>query len=126
MVHQGLYSSVYGPGSKADQSAMKLVGYHMSGREMRDIYQSIYLLQRVPGLPLCGSQSRRKAIQGILSSLKGQLHRCGCSATVRNLESQEEQVGLNRCGSYEEALRAAHQRALDTAEALMSNIKRIS
>ena len=89
------------PGSKVDQSAMELVGYHTSQREMRDIYHSIYLLQMAPGLPPCRAQSRRKAIQDILSSLKGQLHRCGCSATVRSLESQEEQVGLNQHGSYE-------------------------
>ena len=125
MVHQHCQSSVYDPGSKADQSAMELVGYHMSQREMRDIYQSIYLLQRAPGLPPCGAQSRRKAIQDILSSLKGRLQRCGCSTTVRNLESQEQQVGLNWHGSYEEALRVAHQRALNTAEAHTSDIERL-
>ena len=95
MVCQDCHSSVYDPGSKADQSTMELVGHHTSQREMRDIYQSIYLLQRDPGLTPCGAQSRRKAIQDILSSLKGQLHRCGHSATIRNLDSQEEQVGLN-------------------------------
>ena len=125
MVCQGCHGSVYNPGSEADQSTMELVGYHTSQKEMRDVYQSIYLLQRVPGLPPCGAQPKGKEIQDILSSLKSQLHRCGCSAAIRNLESQEE-VGLNRCGSYEEALRVAHQRALDTAKALMSNIKRIS
>ena len=71
MVCQGCCSSVYDPGCEADQSAMELVGYYMSQREMRDVYQSIYLLQRAPGLPPCGPQSRRKAIQDILSSLKG-------------------------------------------------------
>ena len=35
---------MYDPDSKADQSAMELVGYHMSRKEMRDIYQSVYLL----------------------------------------------------------------------------------
>ena len=71
MVHQGCCGSVYDPGSKADQSAIELVGYHTSQREIRDVYQSIYLLQRAPGLPPCGAQLRRKAIQDILSSLKG-------------------------------------------------------
>ena len=42
--HQGHHGSVYDAGSEADQSAMELVGYNMSQREMRDIYQSIYLL----------------------------------------------------------------------------------
>ena len=71
MAHQGCHSIVYDPGSEVDQSAMELVGYHTSQGEMRDIYQSIYLLQRAPGLPPCGAQSRRKVIQDILSSLKG-------------------------------------------------------
>ena len=44
MVCQGHHCSVYDPGSKADQSAIELVGYHTSQREMRDVYQSIYLL----------------------------------------------------------------------------------
>ena len=87
MVHWSHHGIVYDPGSKVAQSAMELVGYHTSQREMRDIYQSVYLLQRAPGLPPCGAQSRRKAIQDILSSLKGRLHRCGHSASVRNLES---------------------------------------
>ena len=126
MVYWSHRSSVYDLGLGADQSAMGLVGYYMSQREMRDIYQSIYLLQRAPGLPPCGAQSRRKAIQDILSSLKGQLHRCGCSTTIRNLESQEEQVRLNQCDSYKEALRVTCQRALDTTKALMSDIKRLS
>ena len=125
MVCWGHHGSVYDPGSEADQSAMELVGYHTSQKEMRDVYQSIYLLWRAPGLPPRGAQPWRKAIQDILSSLKSQLHRCGCPAAIRNLESQEE-VGLNQCSSYEEALRVAHQRALDTAKALTSDIERIS
>ena len=126
MVCQGCHSSVYNHGSEADQSAMELLGYHTSQREMRDIYQSVYLLQRAPGLPPCGAQPRRKAIQDILSSLKSQLHRYGSSSMVRNLESQDEQVELNQCSSYEEVIRAAHQRALDATEAFISDIKRIS
>ena len=71
MVHQGHRGSIYDHGSEADQSAMELVGYHTSQREMRDVYQSIYLLRRAPGLlPPCGAQPRRKAIKDILSSLK--------------------------------------------------------
>ena len=40
--------SVYDSDSEVDQSAMELVGYHMSQKEIRDIYQSIYLLWRMP------------------------------------------------------------------------------
>ena len=67
----GCWGSMYDSDSKTDQSAMELVGYYMSQKEIRDVYQSIYLLQRAPGLPPCGAQLRRKAIQDILSSLKG-------------------------------------------------------
>ena len=116
MVHWGRQGSVY-------DSDSELVGYHTSPKEIRDIYQSIYLLWRAPGLAPCGAQPRKKAIQDILSSLKGQLPRCGCSATTVDWELQEEeQVRLSRWGSYEEALRAACQRALDTTKALTSNI----
>ena len=118
---------MYNSDSKVDQSAMELVAYHMSQKEIRDIYQSIYLLQRAPGLPPCRTQPRRKAIQDILSSLKGQLHRHGHSATTRDQEPQEEeQVRPNQWGSYKEALRAACQRALDTMESLKSDIERLS
>ena len=51
MVCWGHWGSVYDSDSKADQSAMELVGYHMSQKEIRDVYQSIYLLQGAPGLP---------------------------------------------------------------------------
>ena len=106
---------------------MELVGYHTSQKEIRDIYQSIYLLQRAPGLPSCGNQLRRKAIQDILSSLKDWLHRCGHPASTRDLELQEEKwFRLNQQELYKEGLRAAHQRALDTTEALKSDIERLS
>ena len=106
---------------------MELVGYHTSWKEIRDVYQSIYLLWRAPGLPPCGAQPRKKAIQDILSSLKDWLHRRGCSATTANQEPQEEeQVRPSQWGSYKEALRVAHQRALDTAKALTSDIERLS
>ena len=43
------------------------------------------------------------------------------------MEPQDkEQVRLNQQGSYEEALRVAHQRALDTTKALKSDIERLS
>ena len=44
MVHRGCQHSMYDSDSEVDQSAMELVGYHMSQKEIRDIYQSIYLL----------------------------------------------------------------------------------
>ena len=121
----GHHSSVHDPSSKVDQSSMELVGHHTSRWEMRDIYQSIYLLRRTPGLPPCSTQSRKRVIWDILSSLEDQLCRCGHFTSIRNLGPKERQAGPNRRGSCEEALRVACQRALDTTKALRSNIKRL-
>ena len=49
----GYCSSMCKPNRKVDQYAMELVGYHISWKEIRDIYQSIYLLRRSLGLPSC-------------------------------------------------------------------------
>ena len=127
MVCQGHWYTMCEPNPKVGQPAMKLVGYCMTQKEIRDTYQGIYLLWRSPGLPSCGDQLRRRAIQDILSSLKDQLHRWGHPATTEDQELQEQRWSRpNRQESYKEALRVAHQRALDTTEALQSNIERLS
>ena len=107
---------------------MELVGYWTSCKEIWDIYQSVYLLRRPLGLPSCGNQLRKRMICNILSSLKDQLHRCRYpTATGEDPESEEEWwPRLNRQEPYEEALRVACQRALDTAEVLWCNIERLS
>ena len=113
---------VTGPDPGAVQSAMELVGYQTSHKEIWDIYQSVYLLQRPPGIPSCGKQIRKRTIRDILSSLKAHVKRC-----VEDLEPRGQWwPRLNRWELYEEALRAAHQRALDTANALQGNIERLS
>ena len=61
------WGSVSKPDLEADQSAMEILGYQTSHKETQDIYHSVYLLRRSPGLPLCGSQWRREAIHDILS-----------------------------------------------------------
>ena len=53
MCHQGCQGSIPKPETRADLSAMELVGYRMSRKEMRDIYHSVYLLRRTPGTPSC-------------------------------------------------------------------------
>ena len=125
MVCQG---STREPDPEVGQSTMELVGYWTSLKEIWDIYQSVYLLWRPPGFPSCGDQLRRKMIQDILSSLEDQLHRCGYSAAARGDPEPREgwQSRSDRQESYEEALRVAHQRALDTAEALQGDIERQS
>ena len=52
MCHQGCQSCVREPNSEEDQSALCLTGYHTSRKELRDVYYSIYSLNRVPGVPL--------------------------------------------------------------------------
>ena len=107
---------------------MELVGYWTSHKEIQDIYHSVYLLRRSLGLPPCGSKQRGRAIHDILSSLRSQLHQWVYPTTVG--EAQGPMDGclsrLSRRQSYEEAIRAACQRVLETAEVLRSDLKRLS
>ena len=90
MVCWGCWGSAAEPNLEAGHSAMELVGYQTSCKEVRDIYQSVYLLRRPLGLPSCGDQLRR-TICDILSSLTDQLHRHGYPATTgEDLESEDE------------------------------------
>ena len=73
MCHQGHQSRVREPSSEEDQSALHLIGYHTSRKELRDVYHSVYLLNRVPGSPSCGKVKRKRAIREILSSLQERL-----------------------------------------------------
>ena len=128
MVHQGCWGSTMGPDLQASPYAMELVGYQTSCKEIWDIYQSVLLLQRLLGLPCCGNEQRKKMIWDICSSLKDRMHRHGYpTTTVEDMEQEEEQQPRpSRWELHEEALRAAHQRVLDTAEALQSDIERLS
>ena len=65
----GHWGSMWRPELEADQSALELLGYQTSQKEILDICHSVYLLRRSPSLPPCVSQWRRKAIQDILSSI---------------------------------------------------------
>ena len=62
LVCQGHQPSMSRPDLEVDQSAMELVGYQTSHKEIWDIYHSVYLLRRFPGLPPCGPQQRGRAI----------------------------------------------------------------
>ena len=128
MVHLGCQGSTSEPNPEAGHSTMELVGYQTSCKEISDINQSVCLLRRPLGLPSCGDQLRRRTICNILSSFKDQLHRHRYPAATReDPESEEEwQPRLNRQEPYEEALRVAHQRVLDTTEALRGDIERPS
>ena len=89
MFCQGCRGSVPEPDPRADQSAMELVGYQTSRKEMRDIYHSVYLLRRSPESPSYREQQRRRAIQDILSSLMVRLQRQTLPAATKDLGPQE-------------------------------------
>ena len=112
---------------------MKLIGYQTSHKEIRDLYHIIYLLRRSPGLLPCGPQQRREAIWDILSSLRNCLYR-----QVYPTTSEEDAQGSateswsrswrkkdTRVKALQEG-RVAHQRALEAARVLESDIKRLS
>ena len=101
------------PSSEADQSALHLIGYHMSQKELRDVYHSVYLLNRAPGFPTCGEVKRRRAIQEILSSLQDRLQRQTSSAEVEDVYGNEGE--LTPLSTYEAALWIAHWKVVETA-----------
>ena len=131
LVCWGCQGSMWRPNLEVDQSTLELVGYWTSQKEIWDIYHSVYLLRRSPGLPPCGSQWRRKAIHDILSSLKGQLHQQVYPTAAGETSGLMDECWSRpiRRDSYEVTLweiRAAHQRVLETAKVLRSDIERLS
>ena len=99
----------------------------MSRREIRNVCHSVYLLRRSLGSPSCGESRRRRAIQDILSSLQTQLQRQTYSAEAKDLGAQGgEWVGSDPPQSYEAALWATCQKALETAKALQDDLERLN
>ena len=124
--HWGHQIYIPEPDPEADQSAMELVGYQTSRKEIQNVYHSMYLLWRCPGSPSCGALRRRRAIQDILSSLQAWLERQTYSAETEGPGSHgRERVGTKPAQSYEVALWAAHQKALETTEALHNDLERL-
>ena len=127
MCCQGHQSHIPEPNPKVVQSAMELVGYQMSRQEMQDIYHSVYILQRCPGSPSCWTSRRRRAIQDILSSLQARVQRQSYSAKTKGASAHGgKRVGTKPPQSYEAALWAAHQKALETAKALHNDFERFN
>ena len=90
------------------------------------MYYSMYLLRWSPGSLSCGELRRRRAIQDILSSLQTRLQRQTYSAKAKDLGAQGgEWVRSDPLQSYEVALWAAHQKALETTKALQSDMERL-
>ena len=131
LICQGCQGSMWRLDLEVDQSAMELVGYWTSHKEFQDIYHSVYLLRKSPGLPPCGSQQRREVIHDILSSLRSQLHQWVYPATAEETQGPagRHRSRPRRRGSYEEALwevREACQRVLEATKMLKSDIERQS
>ena len=105
MCHQGCQGHVREPNSEADQSALHLIGYHTSQKELRDVYHSVYLLNRVPGFPSCGEGKRRRAIQEIHSSLQERLQRQTSSIVAKDAPGNE--MDSAPLLTYEAALQVA-------------------
>ena len=85
MCCRGCQNSIRGPNSEADQSAMALIGFRTSQKEVREVYHSVYLLNRSLGFPSCGETRRRRAIQDILSSLEARQQSRTCMTKTQNL-----------------------------------------
>ena len=127
---QGHWGSLPRPDPEADQSAMKLVGYRTSRKEIGDLYHSVYLMRRSPDPLPCRLQQRREAIHDILSSLRNHLH-----WWVYPIAAKEDTQGpvneflsrpRGREDPHEEALweaRVACQRVLEAAKVLESDIE---
>ena len=124
MCHWGCQGSVKEPDPEAGQSALQLIGYHTSRVEVRDVYHSVYLLNRAPGFPSCGAAQQRMAIQEILSSLRERLQRQTSPDGTGDLPIKAR--GQPPPQSYEAALWAAHQKMMETATALQSDLDRLN
>ena len=94
MCHWSHQGSIREPSAEVDQSALHLIGYHMSQKELRDVYHSVYLLNRAPGFPSCGEVKRRRAIQEILSSLQDRLQRQTSSTEDKEAPENERESAL--------------------------------
>ena len=120
---------------------MQLVGYWTSQKEIRDFYQEVYLLRRLPSLPPCRPQQREEAIQDILSSLRSHLHRWESTAILEEdqwvllqlpppiCQLESSSWSWRREDPLNEALqeaREAHRWVLEITHMLELNIERLS
>ena len=125
MCHRGQQNSIREPNSEVDQSAMALIGFRTTRKEVREVHHSVYLLHRLLGFPSCGEMRRRRAIQDILSSLEAQQQSQTCMTETQNLGAHGGEQELDMPHSYEAALWVACQKALETTEALQSDLNRL-
>ena len=56
IIHHSYWQGLLKLDPVADISAVQLVGYQMSSKEIRDLYHQVYVLKRFPGPPPCGPE----------------------------------------------------------------------
>ena len=83
---------------------MGLIGYQMSQKEIREVYHSVYLLNRLLWFPSCGEARRRRGIQDILSSLETQQQRQTDTAKTQDLGGHGRESESDMPHSYKAAL----------------------
>ena len=116
----------------------RAVGPQTSREGIRDLYDQVYKLRRLPGSPLCGLEWTEELIGDVVSSLKNHLRQKG-GHPPRGLEESKladawpswskTPRGRRRDASAERDLaetREAHQRALASMAALEKKIERLS
>ena len=104
------------PSTEEDQSALHIIGYHTSRKELRDVYHSVYLLNRPLGSPSCGEVKQKRAIQEILSLLWERLQRQTSSADAE--DAPKNKMGLASSPTYEAALQEVCHKVMETAASL--------
>ena len=112
------------PDPEMDQTALQLIGYHTSQKELRDVYHSVYLLNWAPRDPTCGATQWQMAIREILSSLQERLHRQTSPDGMEDLTDDARVPPPPQ--SFKATLQAAHQKMMETATTLQSNLDRLN
>ena len=123
MCCRGCQSKVREPNPEEDQSTLHLIGYHTSQKELRDVYYSVYLLNRALGSPSCGEVKQKRAIWEILSSLQERLWRQTSFANAKDIP--ENKMGSAPLPTYEVALWDAHHKVMETAASLQNDLDRL-
>ena len=112
-----------GTQSWRDQSTLHLIGYHTSWKELRDVYHSVYLLNRAPGSPSCGEVKWKRAIWEIFSLLQERLQRQTSSADAK--DAPENKMGSASLPMYEAALQEVCCKVMETAASLQNDLDRL-
>ena len=111
------------PNPQEDQSALHLIGYHTSQKELRDVYHSVYLLNKALGSLSCGEVNGRVQSGRSLSLLQERLQRWTSSADAK--DAPENEMGSASLPIYEVALQDVCQKVMETAASLQNDLDRL-